>query len=136
VTTTRKVGLVLAAVATVLWAVIVVAVLATAPEDGVNIGAAFLAILTVPLSIMASATLIASWRSDVRGGRPDERPLARRIAAVLAVVSSVCLAGTLVLGPWIESVEQANAAIVVVMTGITSFVASSALFALPRSRRS
>jgi hypothetical protein len=58
VNTTRTVGLVLAAVATGLWAVIVVAVLMTGPDDGVNIGAAMLARLAFPLSIGAPVTPI------------------------------------------------------------------------------
>jgi hypothetical protein len=66
VNTTGKVGLVLAAVATALGAAVVVAFLMTGPEDGVNIGAAMLALLALPLSVGSSVTLIVS-RATPRG---------------------------------------------------------------------
>lgn len=125
----------MAAVATALWVVIVVAFLATAREDGVNIGAALLAFLALPLSIAASVTLVVSWRSDVEARRPDDHRRAGRIGAGLAVAAIVCLAGSLVLGPMVDGVELAVAAAVVLVVGIVTFVASSVLFALPRGRR-
>ena len=135
VNTTRKVGLILAAVATSLWAVIVVAYLTTAPEEGVNIGAALLGLLAVPLSIAASVTLLASMGSAARRGILETHPLARRIAAVLAVASAACLAGSLVLGPMVDTDRLAVTAGLVLGAGIATFVASSALFALPRHRK-
>ena len=133
--TTRKVGLILAAVATALWLVIVAMFFSTGPDDGVNIGAALLAFLALPLSIGASMTLLASMTSSARHRIPETHPLARRIGAVLAVVSTACLAGSLVLGSMVDTVDLALTATVVLAAGIVSFVVSSALFALPRTRR-
>ena len=65
---TRKVGLILAAVPTALWAVAVVGFVLTGPDDGVNIGAAMLALLALPLSVGASVTLIVSTGSARRSG--------------------------------------------------------------------
>jgi hypothetical protein len=131
---TRRVGLILAAVATALWAVIVVAFVMTGSDDGVNIGAALLALLALPLSVGASVTLIVS-RGDAAGrGRAEEHPLARRIAAGLAVASIALLCGSTVLGQ-LDSIGIAGVAVVLLAAGIAAFVASSALFALPRSRR-
>jgi hypothetical protein len=135
VNTTRKVGLILAAVATALWLVIVAMFFSTGPDEGVNIGAALLTFLDLPLSIGASLTLLASMSSAARHGIPESRPLARRIGAVLAVVSAACLVGSLVLGSMVETTGLAVTATVVLVAGIVTFVASSALFALPRARR-
>ena len=81
--TTRKVGLILATVAAALWAVTVVGFLLTAPEDGVNIGAAMLGLIALPLSVGASVTMMVSRRDAARHGLAEERPLARRIAVGL-----------------------------------------------------
>ena len=61
--TTRKVGLVLATVATAMWALILLAVVTTDPDEGVNIGAALMALLALPLSIAALVTLLVSRRA-------------------------------------------------------------------------
>lgn len=130
--TTRTVGLVLAAVATALWAVVVVGFLTTGPDDGVNIGAAVLALLALPLSIGASVTLIVSRGDAARRGVAEEHPLLRRVAAGLAVSSIAFLGGSMVFG---QLDSLAAAAVVLLTAGIAAFVASSACFALPRNRR-
>jgi hypothetical protein len=129
---TRKVGLILAAVATALWAVIVAASFMTGPDDGVNIGAALLALLALPLSVGASVTLLVSLRTTAQQGVSEQHPLARRIAAGLALVSIVCLQVSLALGGR-DSVDGVALAVVLLVAGIATFVLSSALFALPRS---
>jgi hypothetical protein len=134
VNTTRTVGLVLAAVATGLWAVVVLGFLLTGPEDGVNIGAAMLGLVALPLSVGASVTLIVSRGDAARHGVAEEHPLARRIAAGLGVASIAFLGGSTVLGE-LDSLALAAVAVVLLTAGITAFVASSALFALPRSPR-
>jgi hypothetical protein len=134
VNTTRKLGLVLAAVATALWAVVVVGFLATGPEDGVNIGAALLALLALPLSIGATITLIVSGGDDARRGMTDEHPVARRVAAGLGMASMAFLCSSLVLGQ-IAFGGAVVIAFVLLPTGLAAFVASSALFALSRSRQ-
>jgi peptidoglycan/LPS O-acetylase OafA/YrhL len=134
VNTPHEGGPVLATAATALWAVAIATGFTTAPEDGVNGVAAFLGLLAIPLSIGTSLALLSSWRSDAEAGR-EEHPVARRTGAVLAVTSMVCLAGALVIAPMTESVELALASSVVLVVGIVMFVASSALFALPRNRR-
>lgn len=128
-------GLILAAVATALWAVALAAGLTTAPEDGVNIGAAVLGLLAIPLSIGTSITLLVSWRAEAAAGRAHH-PVGRRIGAGLAAASIASLAGSLVIGPMTETVEQAVVAGVVLLAGITTFVVSSALLVLPRTRHS
>ena len=74
--TTRTVGLVLAAVATALWAVVVVGFLTTEPEDGVYIGAAILALLALPRSVGSSVTLIVSRGETARRGSASWMPSA------------------------------------------------------------
>jgi len=134
VDSTRGVGLVLAAVAAGLWAVVVVAVLMTGPEDGVNIGAALLALLALPLSVGATITLIVSRRDADRRGVSDSHPRARRIAVVLGIASVACLGGSMVTGQ-LESTGTAAVALVLLTAGIATFVASSVLFALPLPRQ-
>jgi hypothetical protein len=132
VNTTGKVAPILAAVATVLWVVILVAYFSTGPDEGVNIGAAALALLAVPLSIAASVMRLAPQPHDVTASQPVNRT-GGRVAAVLAVASIVCLALPIVAGPMVETEAMAAVARVVLLAGIVSFVASSALFALPRA---
>ena len=86
-----------------LWVLIVAAFLATGPNDGVPIGAGLLYIIAVPLSVMASATLISSLRPTTPGtvsppaGRA-KTPI-RWAAVVLAAVSAILLPVVLLLGP-------------------------------------
>ena len=47
-------------VADVLWSVVIVAIVAASPGDGANIGAGFLALLALPLSIVAAGVLITT----------------------------------------------------------------------------
>jgi hypothetical protein len=134
VNTTRRVGLVLAAVAMGLWAVVVLGFLLTGPEDGVNIGAAMVGLVALPLSVGASVTLIVSRGDAARHGVAEEHPLARRTAAGLGIASIALLCGSTVLGQ-LDSLGVTAVAVVLLMTGITTFVASFALFALPQSQQ-
>ena len=110
---------------------VIVAFLMTLPDDGVNVGAAMLALLAVPLSVGASVTLIVSMPE---AGRTEEHPPARRIAATLAAASIALLCGSMVFGP-LDDIVPVVVAMVLLTTGIATFVASSALFAAPRSRQ-
>ena len=59
-TSGQKAGVALTVVADALWLVVVIAILATSPEDGANIGAGVLGLLALPLSIVAAAVLITT----------------------------------------------------------------------------
>jgi hypothetical protein len=135
VNTTRTVGLVLSAVATVLWVGAAVGLLTTSPEDGVSIGGALLALLALPLSVGATVTLLVSRGEAARRGLPEPHPGARRIAAGLGIASIAGLCGATVLGQ-LGSFALGVTAMVLLAAGIAAFVASSALFALPRTRKS
>jgi hypothetical protein len=65
VTAIQKWGVAVAAVAIVVWIVFVIAVVATAPEDGANIGAGLLGMLGIALSIAAAVVLIVGTRSTL-----------------------------------------------------------------------
>jgi membrane protease YdiL (CAAX protease family) len=62
-TSGQKAGVVLTIVADALWLVVVVAILATPPDAGANIGAGVLGLLALPLSIVAAAVLITAAHS-------------------------------------------------------------------------
>lgn len=98
----RKTGIRLAATATVLWALIVAAILTTGPNDGAPIGAGLLYILAVPLSVIASATLISSLRPTTpeTASPPAGRAITpiRWAAATLAAVSAILLPVVFLLG--------------------------------------
>lgn len=135
VTRTRRTGLVVAAVATLLWLVFAVALLTADPDDGANIGAGLAALLALVLSVVASLTLVSSLRST----RPGRAPAARRLtatergAAVLAVLSTACLVAFLVLDPYAESDVLRMTTLAV---GVGTFLLSTAGFALTaRARR-
>jgi hypothetical protein len=59
-TSGQKAGVVLTIVADALWLVVVMAILATPPDVGANIGAGLLGLLALPLSIVAAAVLITT----------------------------------------------------------------------------
>ena len=130
---TRRVGLGLAAVATALWIVIVVAVFTTRPEDGVNIGAALLAMVAVPMSLAASVTLLIARSTAAREGTPD-RSATGRAAAVLALLSLLLLPVPIVLGP-MDHVVPPQLLFGSFFGGITTFVVSSVLFLTTTRRR-
>jgi hypothetical protein len=62
-TSGQKAGVVLTIVADALWLVVVIAILATPPDVGANIGAGLLGLLALPLSIVAAAVLITTANS-------------------------------------------------------------------------
>ncbi|WP_143030467.1 hypothetical protein [Blastococcus aurantiacus] len=134
-TTTRRTGLVVAALATLLWLLFAVALLTADPDDGANIGAGLAALLALGLSVVASLTNLASLR-DARaaGTTAAERLTAtERGAGVLAVLSSACLVAFLALDPYADSdvVRMTTLAV-----GVGAFLLSTAGFAMTaRARR-
>lgn len=104
-TSGQKAGVALTVVADALWLVVVIAILATPPEDGANIGAGVLGLLALPLSIVAavvlvttadstaprvaSAASIALWAFSVA---LSWTPVG--LAAILALSTSAVLVGT------------------------------------------
>ena len=132
----RKLGLVMAAVATVLWAFVVIGYLTTSPGEGVNIGAAFAAVLATPVSLAASIALLLSLRTarldEPPGAGPSRAPV-RWLGAALAVASLILLPAVWVLGPMDRL--SSDALTTLLFSGIAAFVVSSALIVLPRGRR-
>ncbi len=59
-TSGQKAGVVLTVVANALWLVVVIAILATPPDEGANIGAGLLGLLVLTLSILAAVVLITT----------------------------------------------------------------------------
>ena len=117
-TAMRKTGLVLAAAATV--------------------AGALLALRATPLSLTASGCLLAAQRRRPgRAGPADaDAPTAsmpRRAARGLAIVSLVVLPAVWIVAPT-ERLSP-GAMRLLLFAGIAAFVASSALFVLPRERR-
>ena len=135
VTRTRRTGLVVAAVATILWLLFAVGLLTSDPDDGANIGAGLAALLALVLSVGASLTLLSSLRST----RPGAARAAGRLTAtergagVLAVLSTACLVAFLVLDPYAESDVPRMTTLAV---GVGTFLLSTAGFAVTaRARR-
>ncbi len=62
-TSGQKAGVVLTVVANALWLVVVIAILATPPDEGANIGAGLLGLLVLTLSILAAVVLITTTDS-------------------------------------------------------------------------
>ena len=137
-TAMRTTGLVLAAVASVLWLVVVAVFLTTAPEDDATVAAALLGLLTTPMSLAASGCLLADQRrsQELPGPAGADRqavPVPRRVARVLAIVSLAVLPAVWIVAPTDRLSPGALRALL--FAGIAAFVASSALFVLPRDRR-
>ena len=131
---TRRIGLVVAAVATLVWLLFLVALLTGDPADGANIGAGLAALLALPLSVGASITLLLSLRSPSpdAGGAATPRRASERVGAALAVVSVAGLLAFLVLDPYTDSDVLRTGSLA---GGVGAFLLSSAAFALPpRSR--
>ena len=128
----RKTGLRLAAMTTFLWALVLAAFVTTGPNDGVPIGAGLLYILAVPLSVIASATLISSLRLTTPGtaSPPAGRAITpiRWAAATLAGVSAILLPVVFLLGAT-DSLGR-DTMTTLLHSGIGAFVISSSLFAL------
>ena len=124
---TRRSGLRIAGIATALWLGAGLGFAITPPEAGVNIGAALLAFLAIPVSIGASVTLLVSLR-----GTPRRRPRVRWIASILAGLSLIALPVFLLLDPYGTSAVPQFTALGV---GVGAFLASSALFAVLGRRR-
>ncbi|HZH20019.1 MAG TPA: hypothetical protein VEZ18_07465 [Geodermatophilus sp.] len=113
-TSGQKAGVVLTIVADALWLVVVIAILATPPDAGANIGAGLLGLLALPLSIVAAAVLITTadstapavasaasialwalfvtlaWTSAAENGVQ----ISVGLAAILALSTSAVLVGT------------------------------------------
>jgi hypothetical protein len=87
-TSGQKAGVALTVVADALWLVVVIAILATSPEDGANIGAGVLGLLALPLSIVAAAVLITTANSTA--------PRAASAASIALWALSVALSWTYV----------------------------------------
>jgi hypothetical protein len=118
---TRKAGLIVAGIGAATWLGALAAFLGTGPEDGVNIGGAFLALLAVPVSVGASVTLLASLRGESSGASGT-----LRAGAGFAVVAVLAMLAFLVIDPYGES---ATVQFPVLGVGILAFFASSGLFA-------
>ncbi|MGY2066268.1 hypothetical protein [Blastococcus sp. SYSU DS0619] len=130
---TRTVGLVLAAVATIAWALFALALATGDPEDGANIGAGLAGLLGLALSGIALVVLLVSLRApgDAAGRRRDAR-----IGAPLAVVSLLLL-GAFWVGSGPASTAASGTALrVALAAGIATFVASAVCFVPPRRSRS
>ena len=59
-TSGQRAGVVLTVVAYALCSVVIVAIVTASPGDGANIGAGFLGLLALPLSIVAAAVLMTT----------------------------------------------------------------------------
>jgi membrane protease YdiL (CAAX protease family) len=132
VSRTRRTGLILAGIASALWLVVLVAFFSTAPEDGVNLGGALLAMLAVPLSLASSVVLLVSLRAERRGGsgRPAQAlAMPRRVAAVLTVAAMALLCTVFAMGPT-DSLSP-DALVALLISGIGAFFAAFALYLLP-----
>ncbi|MGY1717799.1 hypothetical protein ACI8AG_01955 [Blastococcus sp. SYSU DS0552] len=129
---TRKVGLVVAATATAGWALFAVAVATGDPDDGANIGAGLAGLLALALSGIALVVLLASLRApgDGSGRRRDAR-----IGAPLAVVSLLLLAGFWFGSGSVPSVASEDVLRIVLGAGIVTFLASVACFVPSRPPR-
>ncbi|WP_346623519.1 hypothetical protein [Blastococcus montanus] len=128
---TRMVGLALATAATALWAFFVVALAATDPADGANIGAGLGGLLAFVLSVAALIVLLVSLRSQ--GDASGRRPREARIGAPLAMVSLVLLGAFWVRSASVSSVTSGTAVLVALGAGIVTFVASAVCF-MPQRR--
>jgi ABC-type Na+ efflux pump permease subunit len=131
VSRTRRTGLILAGIASALWVVVVVAFFSTGPEDGVNLGAALLAMVAVPLSLASSVVLLVSLRGERRSGRGVARavPRPRVAAAVLSVVAMALLCIVFVIGP--TDSLPADTMVALLLSGIGAFLTAFALYLLP-----
>lgn len=131
---TRTAGLVIAAVATLLWLLFLVALLTADPDDGANIGAGLAALLALPLSVVSSVVLLVSLRRRSPAEHEPPRRSAERVAAALAVVSVAAFGAFLVLDP-----DAASALPVTTLAvGVATFLGSAATVAgatRPRVRR-
>ena len=87
-TSGQKAGVVLPIVADALWLVVVIAILATPPDQGANIGAGILGLLALPLSIVAAAVLITTANATA--------PRAASAASIALWALSVALSWTYV----------------------------------------
>ncbi len=126
---TRTIGLLVAAVATLLWLLFLVAVLTGDPADGANIGAGLAALLALPVSVGASITLLLSLRSrrpTAGGTLVAPHRASERAAAVLAVLSVACLVAFLVIDPYDSDVVLRA----MLAVGLGAFLLSSGTFAL------
>ncbi|MGY1593083.1 hypothetical protein ACI79D_13975 [Geodermatophilus sp. SYSU D00708] len=99
--------MVLTVVADALWLVVVIAILATPPDQGANIGAGLLGLLALPLSIVAAVVLITTTAST---------------APRAASAASIALWTLFVVLPWTSAAENG----VQILVGLTAILALSA----------
>jgi ABC-type Na+ efflux pump permease subunit len=126
----RRAGLIVAAIASALWLVVLVAFFSTGPEDGVNLGGTLLAMLAVPLSLTSSVLLLVSLRGERRGGSGWwSLAMPRRVAALLTVVAMALLCAVFVLGP--ADSLAADTMVALLISGIGAFLTAFALYLLP-----
>jgi hypothetical protein len=111
-TSGQKTGVVLAVVADALWLVVVIAILATPPDEGANIGAGLLGLLALLLSIVVALVLINSAASTppraastasialwaiflaLSWTAANEVQIGVGLAAIVALTASAVLVGT------------------------------------------
>jgi hypothetical protein len=133
---TRTVGLVVAAVATVVWLSFLAAILTADPDDGANIGAGLAALLAIPLSVASSVVLLVSLRTRSPGqdapGAVRSRRAPERLAAALSAVSVAALLTFLFLDPYSTS---AVPRVTTLAVGVAAFLASAGTFAGATRRR-
>ena len=113
-TSGQRAGVVLTVVASTLWLVVLIAMLATPPDEGANIGAGMLGLLALTLSILAAVVLVTTvdstapraasaasialwalfvtlaWTSAAENGVQ----ISVGLAAILALSTSAVLVGT------------------------------------------
>ena len=90
-TSGQRAGVVLTVVADALWLVVVIAILATPPDEGANIGAGLLGLLALTLSISAAVVLVATV--DSTGPRATS-------------AASIALWALFVAFPWTSAAEN------------------------------
>ena len=125
----------MAIAATLLWLPILAAILFTPRSDGVPIGAGFLYIIAVPLSVAAALTLILTVLAASPGTGSSPRatkPPVRWSAAALAAVSAVLLPVTFVLGSTDSMTRDVLRGLL--FSGVGAFVVATVLFAMPAKR--
>ncbi len=111
-TSGQKAGVVLTVVADALWLVVIIAILATPPDEGANIGAGLLGLLALPLSILAALVLITAVDSTT--------PRAASTASIALWALFVVLSWT----PAIEVQISVGLAAIVALTTSAALVAT------------
>jgi hypothetical protein len=117
----QKAGVVLTVMANALWVVVVIAFLATPPDEGVNIGAALLGLLlALPLSILAAVLLITAVDSTAP----------RAVSA-----AAIALWALFVVLPWTSAADNGVLQICVGLAAIVALSASAVLVGTAHRRQ-